>query len=467
MATLSQAAAAESPVTTALDEATLKYAMLSVYYAAAGRQFAISGAPSVIVPPEVAPLPLRAALELLGDDEQRLEQALWLIIRSTGIRRAWSTERLYPTEIDSYLDRSAQDELDERRRTYRRGATLFAACLTACRNGDRDQFQALGTAMSAPAIRSNSGFVKLARLVFDQNPDEYLAEMERTGRDPARWQAARQRIGRIEDEVGVEIGDYLEKLAATAAYESFVELLQHREGRRPPRMTVYPVASVITQNTDELWTSATVTTLARGDFDTLYAATEPANWHIDNDVIKASHYVSDPLTLAPTQTDLGNDGTVHGLLYEEAAITWGQGSAQQGSFTNVLNVDRRAARGGRHEDSFIDLGFSLCRSISSDVLWDRRRGGLMLNEGYLRVRPLGGDRWRVTSRKLLRFSDRTPYTGASGLADFGEMLNYLAPTALSWWVETETYSLGQRTGHDLDLAPTAPPAASTSEDGPQ
>lgn len=309
-------------VTAGLDEAAQKYAMLSVYYAAPGRQFAISGAPSVFVPPEVTPLTLAAALEVLSSDEQRLEQALWLIVRNTGIRQAWSTTRLYPPEINRYVDREAQDELDERRRTYRRGSGLFAACLTACRNADRDQFEALGTAMSTPAIRTNSGFTKLARLVFDQTPDEYLAEMELTGRDPRRWQAARQRIGSIEAEVGVGIGEYVEQLAATAAYESFVDLLQHRGGRRPPTMSVYPVTSVITQNTDELWTSATVTTLARGDFDTLYAATEPANWHIDNDVIKESHYVSDPLTLAPTQTDLGNDGTVHGLLYEEAAITW-------------------------------------------------------------------------------------------------------------------------------------------------
>jgi hypothetical protein len=454
-------------VTTGLDEASQKYAMLSVYYAAPGRQFAISGAPSVFVPPEVTPLTLAAALEVLSSDAQRLEQALWLIVRNTGIRQAWSATRLYPSEINRYVDREAQDELDERRRTYRRGSSLFAACLTACRNADRDQFDALGTAMSSPGIRTNSGFTKLARLVFDQTPDEYLTEMELTSKDPRRWQAARQRIGAIEAEVGVGIGEYVEQLAATAAYESFIDLLQHRGGRRPPTMSVYPVASVITQNTDELWTSATVTTLARGDFDTLYAATEPANWHIDNDVVKESHYVADPLTLTPTQTDLGNDGTVHGLLYEEAAITWGRGSAQQGSFTNVLNVHRRAQRGTRHDASFIDLGFSLCRSISSDVLWDRRRGGLMLNEGYMRVRPLGGGRWRITSRKLLRFSDRTPYTGATGWADFGEMLNYLAPTALSWWVETETYSLGQRTEHDLDLAPTAPPAtALTSEDGP-
>ena len=185
-------------MTTALDEAAQKYAMLSVYYAAPGRQFAISGAPSIFVPPEVTPLTLAAALEVLSADEQRLEQALWLIVRNTGIRQAWSTTRLYPSEIDRYVDRSAQDELDERRRTYRRGASLFAACLTACRNADRDQFDALGAAMSSAAIRANSGFTKLARLMFDQTPDEYLAEMGLTSRDARRWQAARQRIGAIE-----------------------------------------------------------------------------------------------------------------------------------------------------------------------------------------------------------------------------------------------------------------------------
>ena len=62
----------------------------------------------------------------------------------------------------------------------------------------------------------------------------------------------------------------------------------------------------------------------------------------------------------------------------------------------------------------------------------------------MRVVPLGGNRWRITSRKLLRFSDRTPYSGTNGWTDFGQMLNYLAPAALSWWVETETYSLGKR-----------------------
>jgi hypothetical protein len=460
-------AATPGPSVSGPDEAAQKYAMLSVYYAAPGREFAISGAPSIFVPPEVTPQSLASALEVLSEDEQRLEQALWLIVRNTPVRPAWSTDRRYPPEINAYLDQDEQDELDARRRSWRRGASLLAACVSACRNGDRPQFDALRGAMSAPAIRTNSGFAKLARLLFDQMPAQFLEEAEQTSTDPDRWERARDRITAIETEIGVGIGDYVEQLAATAAYESFVDLLQHRSSTRHPVMTVYPVSSVIKQSTDQLWTSATVTTLARGDFETLYAATEPANWHIDNDVIKTSHYVDDPLSLERVHTDLGNEGKVHGLLYEEAAISWGRGSGQQGSFRNVLNVSRKAVRGRQHDRSFIDLTFSLCRSISSEVLWDSRHGGIMLNEGFMRVRPLGGGRWRVTSRKLLRFSDRTPYTGASGWADFGQMLNYLAPAALSWWVETETYGLGQRTGHDLDLAPAAPPVPeSTSEDGP-
>ena len=47
---------------------------------------------------------------------------------------------------------------------------------------------------------------------------------------------------------------------------------------------------------------------------------------------------------------------------------------------------------------------------------------------------------RVTTRKILQFSDRTPYSGATGWFDFGQLLNYLAPATLTWWLESEVYS---------------------------
>ena len=50
------------------------------------------------------------------------------------------------------------------------------------------------------------------------------------------------------------------------------------------------------------------------------------------------------------------------------------------------------------------------------------------------------NRWRVTTRKVLRFSDRTPYSKPTGGMDFGQLLNYLAPAAVTWWLETDFYS---------------------------
>ena len=59
---------------------------------------------------------------------------------------------------------------------------------------------------------------------------------------------------------------------------------------------------------------------------------------------------------------------------------------------------------------------------------------------------MGNNSWRVTSKKSLRFSDRTPYSNGPGWSDFGELLNYLTPAALTWWVETErTASVTGRT----------------------
>jgi hypothetical protein len=80
--------------------------------------------------------------------------------------------------------------------------------------------------------------------------------------------------------------------------------------------------------------------------------------------------------------------------------------------------------------------------MSSVVLWDARPGGILVDQGYIKIRPLSEDRWRVTRRKVLRFSDRTPYDNATpGWLDVGQTLNYLSPAALCLWMESETYSL--------------------------
>ena len=435
---------------TLVSEAAVKYAMLSVYYASIGDRFSISGAPSAFVPPEMNPMPLGEALAILAGDPQQLDRALWQIVRNTPIRQAGEKSSRYPDEVDDYLDDRQQERLDRRRAAYRKGASLLAACLRACHHDDRDLYDALRTAATAEAVVTNQGFRKVVRLLFDETPAEFLERMARTGADDQLWSQARQQITAIEAEVGLGIATYVEQLAATAAYDAFLDALHDGGERDDPPMTIYPVASPIQQSTDQLWTSATVTTLAHGDYDILLVATDPANWHDGSDVIQTSYYVDDPVSLTPSEPRRGKDGSITGLLYEVAAVSWGRDSGQQGIFRNVLNVSRTLERVPGHRRRAITIRFSLCRSISSDVLWDSRVGGITMNEGFMRVVPLGGDHWRVTSRKLLRFSDRTPYAGTSGWTDFGQMLNYLAPAALSWWVETETYSLGKRAARSTE-----------------
>ena len=84
--------------------------------------------------------------------------------------------------------------------------------------------------------------------------------------------------------------------------------------------------------------------------------------------------------------------------------------------------------------------------------WDARAGGILIDGGYIQARPVlvgsapdDGEavpiknRWRVTTRKVLRFSDRTPYASAPGLLDFGQLLNYLASGGGDMVVETDFY----------------------------
>ena len=134
-------------------------------------------------------------------------------------------------------------------------------------------------------------------------------------------------------------------------------------------------------------------------------------------------------------------------LFEEVGVRFGSDEAHSGGFRNVLTIDKftKDPRDG------ITLPFRLCRSVDSRIFWDARAGGILIDGGFIVARPVLGhaadngevgpieNRWRVTTRKVLRFSDRTPYANASGWLDFGQMLNYLVPAAVTLWLETDFY----------------------------
>ena len=145
-------------------------------------------------------------------------------------------------------------------------------------------------------------------------------------------------------------------------------------------------------------------------------------------------------------------------LDERAKVSWGGDPNQEGRFHNVLNILTKYMYDNRDEDhAYVDVDYSLCRSIDSKILWDERAGGLLVNQGFIRIRPLGNRRWRVSMRKEVRFSDRTPYASAAGWLDFGELVNYFAPAVLTWWLECETYSLA-----DIASSTSAQPSGSAA-----
>jgi hypothetical protein len=130
------------------------------------------------------------------------------------------------------------------------------------------------------------------------------------------------------------------------------------------------------------------------------------------------------------------DCTRRQFLWERAELSWGGNASRRALFDNVLCIRRYSVR-----PDAIDLTFSLSRSLRSRILWDDREGGILLDDGYIKARRLVDDRWRVTRRKIVKFSDRTPYANGRGWLDSGQILNYLAPAGLIYWLENDIASL--------------------------
>jgi len=428
----------------------LRYAMLSVYYHAAGRQLELRGAPAVLLPLEVEPLPLGEALAKLKGFTSRpdaLREAVWRVVRAFPVHTLGEAGGGYPPELGEYLPGSLS-ELTELRRNYRKGASLFAAALVACRDEAWDEFKALQR-LTKQYVSSDadSDFSEASDLLLGHPAPAVLSgllsEYEKppgvSGSDDRRASIPEQ-LRRLETDVGLPLNDFVVEMADAAACYDFWRRAE--EGATTSLPTVFPVSSIIQQDSKTLTTRSTVTTLVESEFDPMNRAIDPQSWSASSDIIQSAMYVNGPfdLTELAEPPPIGQGYRGSRFLHEHAAVSWGIGDMQQGEFSNVLNVEHTVGR-----DQFISLKFSLCRSEQSTFLWDRNRpGGIQLDEGFIKVRSLGSGRWRVTRQKVVRFSDRTPYVNAPGLLDLGEMLNYLAPTALSWWLESETYSLGDK-----------------------
>jgi hypothetical protein len=415
----------------AADRAALRFAMLSVYYGSLGRELSSQGAPAVLLPLPLRPLALEDALEEVRTRwPGALRDAVWRVVRSVPRPTLGGAGRgadRYPAALRRVLDDPAHDlgRLDELRATYAQTAGLCVQAADAVvADRPRDLEYVLHELESA-----GEEHVRVMGDVLAAPPAELLDEPVRT--------RARDEVAAVERDAQLRLPRYAAELADAQA---FLDWWGRADG-----MTVLPAATLITQETDTLVTRVTVTALVEcHHFDVLAVACDPQCWDARSDVVTMTRYVDGPYEPRPLDAppapgrasiEPGADDPL--LLEERVQICWGFDDRGSGTFHNVLHIPQLQVDDARHA---IDVSFALARSIDSRILWDARPGGILVDQGYLRARPTADGRWRLTSHKTLLFSDRTPNASAPGWADIGQLANYLAPAALSWWLESEMLS---------------------------
>jgi hypothetical protein len=458
--------------------------MMSVYYHSLGSQLELQGAPAVFLPPAVRPMPLGAAVEVIRAlDPDRQRQALWTILRSApGPQQARPTKSVkerYPAPVHALSGALGfnLDKFDQTRGLYRWESLTFANALSAFAYGAPN---AMATVPRQAAERwsgidrSFAEAVKHFAPLGGVTPEEYVATITTQGRrkpTPAergrcRWpwasraksgdagrqstdqaeQECRDQLRKLEDDVGLSLRDLVVDLADAMAFMSVIE----KSSIRLPRQTLraYPAAAVAIQRTQTLTTTVTVTALVRAEsLQQLTTVMDPENWDAFSDVFREVTYVRridrefTPIRVeAPWSSSPATGGGDY-LVEEHVQVPSGLSPSVIAEFVNVLRVtlERDDAK------STADLRFSLLRSKSSRYMWDEGPGGILIDEGDVRIRPMATNVWRVTMRKTLRFADRTPATANDTPMQFGQSLNFLAPAMLIWWVQSDLYNLRRKT----------------------
>jgi hypothetical protein len=421
----------EAPSKDEEDDA-LHIAMLSVYYRSLGRELESRGAPVMLVPPQVQPMPLDEALDRLKGRPDLLWDAYWRVVRSVPVE-GWqnrSIERRYPQAFVDAFELDRLERLDTLRQHARSRAHFLTAALMASADGRSEEAGTLGDLLEeSGGLEDEDGEIVAAltdgmERALGTPAREFVASLASKTR-------AREELTKLQADVGLNLSDFVEDFLDTVAFQCLKDDCEAPE-------TVLTSSCVVRQDSNTLTTTATVTTLASDTtLEKLSELIDPLHWPDSSRVIKETKYVNSPFDLSECDgEDTERAFDEPRLLYEDVRVNWGLDDLQKGGFKNVLAVDYFHV----DDERGITLPFRLCRSINSRMLWDSRPGGILIDGGYLVARPLGNNRWRVTTRKVLQFSDRAPYSNPTGGMDFGQLLNYLAPAAVTWWLETDFYS---------------------------
>jgi hypothetical protein len=498
-----------------IDGQELQAALMSVNYHSLGRQLELRGAPTVLLPPIVRPMPLETALAIVRDhaveakrkeqarkdeeqarkelveqnaaecherstccchqkqadgggqekadrhqdaaDEEykpvdREQEALWTMLRSTPppplTESKQTLQQRYPAILRTFAEglEFSVDEYDCRRSTYRAQSGLFAAALTAYARDQLDAFDVLKEAHKGLQPDKPGSFSKAVAdhsALGGDTPQDYLEKIARGD----RWTIATE-LARLQDDVGLTLSALVNDFADCMA---FLEVQQSQE--RDPDYRVLPTSLVVVQDSQNFTTTVTVTTLVQAaDRGVITKALDPQNWQAFSDAFHEVDYVEDAprgfkkLTQSPKagewckKPERGRQEDNRLLLREVVEVPSGLNPTVIARFENILRIvlhEGPVDEGGGNAR----LTYSLHRCLNSRYLWDERPGGILLDQGFIKVSPLGNRKtWRVSIRKILRFADRTPASWADTPLQFGQSLNYLTPAALSWWLQSDMYN---------------------------
>jgi hypothetical protein len=431
----------------------LAAAMMSVYYHSLGSQLALQGAPAVLLPPAVRPMPLGPAIDcILEEGDERKVQALWTLLRTVPgppqARDKTNVDQRYPPPVHALAENLAfKLEAFEKTRGYYRWESLtFANALSAYAYGAPNAMQMLeaisekAKARWGPIDRSFGEAVEYFEPLGGVAPDTYVETITTQGMDQSPDEC-RERLRTLEDDVGMSLRDLVVDLADAMAFMNVVE--KSRVGLSLALPRAYPAGAIAVQHTRTLATTVTVTSLVKADdLQQLTTVLDPVNWGLFSDAFRTVTYVvpgSHGFAAGPVgaQWPLSANGQREALVREEVQVPSGLNPWSIAAVVNLLRV--RLWCDPKNDTA--DLRFSLSRSESSRFLWDEGPGGILVDEGAVRVRPMADRVWRVTMRKTLRFADRTPSSGNDTPRQFGQSLNFLTPAMLIWWVQSDLYNL--------------------------
>lgn len=455
----------------------LRRALLSIYLYVVGPNFHIRGPASVLLPPGISPMSLSHALAVISASPVRLREVLWRIVAGVPVHFPPEAAGLidrYPSAITKYFVGRDLADLDRLRHDYRRNAGAFIAALLAVRDDNfdlaRDLIDWMDRRRGRRSRHERHGTINFSTGLEDilgVADTEYLRRMLPPQADrppkPRRLDAALHRLARqiagLESEMDTGVQQIVDNLADVAAFEKFTHGL-FQDTRIDRVITVYPSCTSIVQDARTMLTRVTTTSIVKGPFKAIVDAIDPAHWARSSDIIQVSRYVRDPISRKPVKTPPGArqspDQDVHSprprFLEEDVLTSWNPAGDQRATYHNVLNV-LVSTRSKRMQ---ANVTYNLCRSVNSAVLWDDGPGGLLLDEGYIKLRPLvGRDMWRLTMRKQVEFGDRFGAGNRPIPGDLLQTVSYLAPAFISLYVECAMNS----------VADTGWPAVAPGSDG--